>query len=133
VHGCCQGSVSPSSRSLPASEHRPTDPLHDFSVSSALGAFKVIAIDINAERLAFAKSYAATDIFQPSPPQANEKRMDFSRRSTQEMIAALGLQERGFGAVNVVIEASGAEPCIQMGYVFLLSPRPMGHNKGSVS
>lgn len=81
----------------------------------ALGASKVIAVDINAERLAFAKSYAATDTFLPSAPEPNEKRIDFSRRSAKELISALGLQERGFGAVNVVIEASGAEACIQMG------------------
>ena len=35
------------------------------AVAKALGARRVIAVDINQERLDFAKSYAATDIYLP--------------------------------------------------------------------
>jgi D-xylulose reductase len=35
------------------------------AVAKALGARRVIAVDINEERLAFAKGYAATDTFMP--------------------------------------------------------------------
>ena len=35
------------------------------AVAKALGARRVIAVDINQERLDFAKSYAATDIYIP--------------------------------------------------------------------
>jgi D-xylulose reductase len=40
------------------------------AVAKALGARRVIAVDINQERLEFAKNYAATDIYIPvrSPP-----------------------------------------------------------------
>jgi D-xylulose reductase len=35
------------------------------AVAKGLGARQVIAVDINKERLEFAKGYAATDIFAP--------------------------------------------------------------------
>lgn len=35
------------------------------AVAKALGARRVIAVDINPDRLAFAKTYAATDVYQP--------------------------------------------------------------------
>lgn len=35
------------------------------AVAKALGAKKIVAVDINEERLKFAKQYAATDIFVP--------------------------------------------------------------------
>lgn len=72
--------------------------------------------DINQERLDFAHSYAATDLFRPPPPAADESRIDFSRRATAELQQALGIPTRGPGAVDVVVEASGAEVCIQMAF-----------------
>ncbi|KAL7411916.1 chaperonin 10-like protein [Mrakia frigida] len=85
------------------------------AVAKALGASQVIAIDINAGRLEFAGNYAASSTFLPPPLEPNEKRMDYSRRATGLLRAKLGLPERGTGAVDVVIEASGAEVCVQMG------------------
>ncbi len=35
------------------------------AVAKGLGASKIIAVDINEERLNFARSYAATDIYTP--------------------------------------------------------------------
>ena len=46
------------------------------AVAKALGARRVIAVDIQQERLDFAKSYAATDIYLPvsySPLSNNPK------------------------------------------------------------
>ena len=44
------------------------------AVAKALGARRVIAVDINQERLDFAKSYAATDIYIPvCPPRFPSK------------------------------------------------------------
>lgn len=75
----------------------------------------MIAIDINQERLDFAKSYAASDIYlPPAPTDPKEPRMDYSRRTTQQMQQELGIPERGFGGVDIVIEASGAEVCIKI-------------------
>ena len=80
--------------------------------------------DINQERLDFALSYAATDVFKPPPPAADEARLDFSRRATAELQQALDIPSRGPGAVDVVIEASGAEICIQMAFYLGASVEP---------
>lgn len=101
-------------------------------------------VDINAERLDFAKSYVATDIFQPvskkpdrlgkalhvqlltltltsksrshqPPPNPNEARPDFSKRAADAMMSELKIETRGWDAIDLVIEATGAEPCVQMG------------------
>lgn len=71
--------------------------------------------DINSARLEFAGNYAASSTFLPPPLEPNEKRMDYSRRATALLREKLGLPERGTGSVDVVIEASGAEVCVQMG------------------
>ena len=92
----------------------------------------------------FAKSYVATDIFQPvsvefdrldaaqrdqlltltltshsrsrqPPPNPNEARPDFSKRAADAMMSELKIETRGWDAIDLVIEATGAEPCVQMG------------------
>lgn len=78
------------------------------------GAEILLPSDINADRLAFAKSYAASDTFLPPALESGEKRMDYSRRATKALQKELGLPERGVGSVDLVIEASGAEVCIQV-------------------
>ncbi|KAF9519050.1 hypothetical protein BS47DRAFT_1370884 [Hydnum rufescens UP504] len=85
------------------------------AVAKALSAARVIAIDIVPERLAFARSYAATDVFLPPRIQEDENKIDFSKRVARQMCAELGIEERGKQAVDLVIDASGAEVCIQMG------------------
>ena len=72
-------------------------------------------VDINAERLAFAKSYVATDTFLPPAPLAGEKRPDHSQRSAELLLSSLGLSDTGLDGIDLVIEASGAESCVQMG------------------
>lgn len=86
------------------------------ATAKALGARRIIAIDINQERLDFAKKYAATDIFLPGPLKEGEARIDYSRRTAQEMKDKLGLADTGANGIDTVIEASGAEVCIQTGY-----------------
>ncbi|KAG8825714.1 hypothetical protein FRC17_008558 [Serendipita sp. 399] len=86
------------------------------AVAKALGARRVIAIDIQQSRLDFAKSYAANDTFKPGPLNEGEKRMDYSRRTAQELKQSLNITDAGPDGVDVVIEASGAEVCIQTGY-----------------
>lgn len=68
------------------------------AVARSFGAAKVIAVDINEERLAFAKKYAATGIFSP---QKGESPLEAANRLIEEN----GL---GFGA-DAAIDASGAE------------------------
>src|SRR5258708_2723291 len=88
------------------------------AVAKALGAKRVIGVDIVKERLDFALSYAATDVFLPPKPNG-EKNVDFPRRVTDLMVKELDLEQRGPKAIDLVVDASGAEVCIQTG-LFLL-------------
>jgi D-xylulose reductase len=86
------------------------------AVAKALGARRVIAIDIQQSRLDFAKSYAADDVFVPGEMKEEESKMDYSRRTAQEMKTQLKIADTGPDGVDTIIEATGAEVCIQMGY-----------------
>ncbi|GMF45869.1 unnamed protein product [Phytophthora fragariaefolia] len=66
------------------------------------GATTVVAVDVNQERLAFAEKHGATHVYQSTPGLTPQE-------MAQEIIAQCAL---GDGA-DVVIDASGAEPCIQ--------------------
>lgn len=71
------------------------------AVARSFGATKVIAIDVNAERLDFAKKYAATHTL-------------VAQRESAEDAAARIIKETDLGGgADIVIDASGAEPCIQ--------------------
>jgi D-xylulose reductase len=73
------------------------------AVSRAFGAKKVISVDINEERLAFAKEYAATHVFRSQKESAE----DSAKRLVEECELESG--------ADVVIDASGAAICIQTG------------------
>ncbi|KAF7966011.1 hypothetical protein HWV62_40493 [Athelia sp. TMB] len=83
------------------------------AVAKALGASRIIAVDIVESRLEFAKEYAATDTFLPPPPNAGESKLEYSKRSATLMKEQLGIQERGPTAIDLVVDASGAEVSIQ--------------------
>ncbi|KAK8194323.1 hypothetical protein M8818_007512 [Zalaria obscura] len=71
------------------------------AVAKAFGASKIVSVDINEERVAFAQKYAATHSFKAQ------------RESPEESAARLIKEcELGPGA-DVIIDASGAEVCIQ--------------------
>ena len=91
------------------------------AVARALGARRVIAVDIVPSRLEFAANYAATDTFLPPKPEQGESKIQYSERSAKVMMTDLGLETRGTNTVDVVIEASGADVCIQTG-LFLVKP-----------
>lgn len=71
------------------------------AVAKALGASKVIAVDINTERLEFAKTFAAHSTFVPSKVSAAEN----AQRLKDENDLPAG--------ADVAIDASGAEPSVQ--------------------
>lgn len=101
VHVCRQADVKPGSNVLVFGAG-PVG-LLCCAVSRAFGARKVVSVDINEERLAFAQKYAATHVFrsQKVSPQENAKSM---------------VEECGLGdGADVVIDATGAEVCIQTG------------------
>ena len=85
------------------------------AVARALGASRVVAVDIVPSRLEFAKSYAATDAYTPPKMQEGESRMAYSERNAKLMMQQLGLEERGPTAIDLIVEASGAEVSIQTG------------------
>lgn len=71
------------------------------AVAKAYGAKKVIAVDIQRERLEFVKSFAATGTYE-------------SRRVSAEENAAAIIAENDLGlGADVAIDASGVEPSIQ--------------------
>jgi D-xylulose reductase len=92
------------------------------AVAKGLGAARIIGVDINADRLAFARSYAATDVFTP-PPKKEESNADYALRAAKQLLADLGVPERGHGSIDLVVDATGAEACIAMG---LNAVRPGG-------
>ncbi|KAF2737140.1 GroES-like protein [Polyplosphaeria fusca] len=71
------------------------------AVAKAYGAKKIVTVDINEERVKFALQYAATDSFISARVSAEE--------NGKNLIEQAGL---GMGA-DVIIDATGAEPCIQ--------------------
>ena len=72
------------------------------AVAKAFGAVKVIAVDVNAERLQFAGEFAATSTFKPD---VAESAADAAKRLVQET----GLD----GGADVAIEATGVQACGQ--------------------
>jgi D-xylulose reductase len=71
------------------------------AVAKCFGASKVVAVDIQQNRLDFAKEFAATHTFMPARTSAEENGLRLREES--------GLTE----GADVVIDASGAEPSIQ--------------------
>lgn len=85
------------------------------AVAKAIGASRIIAVDIVPSRLEFAKSYAATETYLPAKPIEGETRPEYSRRNAEAMKKALGISDRGAQGIDLVIDASGAEVSIQTG------------------
>ena len=71
------------------------------AVAKAYGAKKIVTVDINDERLNFALKYAANASFKSARVSAQENAENLVKEC-----------ELGMGA-DVIIDASGAEPCIQ--------------------
>ncbi len=86
------------------------------AVAKALGASRIIAVDIDESRLKFAKEYVATDVFMPPKREEGENSLMYSRRSGDELKRRLNLSDRGKHGVDLVIDASGAEVSIQTAF-----------------
>ena len=71
----------------------------------------VIAVDIVLSRVEFAEAYAAMDTYVPPKFQRNAKLK----------MQQLGLEERGPTAIDLIVEASGAEVFIQTSILLLCS------------
>lgn len=82
------------------------------AVAKAAGCKKVIGVDISDGRLEFASKYAADGVFKPSPSLADEDEDIYNKRMTKELLEKFDVDEEGF---DVVLEATGVQPCIQLG------------------
>ncbi|CAK7216564.1 hypothetical protein SEUCBS140593_002913 [Sporothrix eucalyptigena] len=87
------------------------------AVAKLFGARKVIGIDVVPSRLALAKQYGADGTFHPPRAEAGADPMAHAEKVAAQIKAEFGL---GDGA-DVVLECSGAEPCIQLG-VYVAKP-----------
>jgi len=87
------------------------------AAAKALGASRVIAVDIVPGRLEFAKSYAATETYLPPPMEKDEARIRYAERNAKKMMETLGIEERGPNSIDLVVDASGAEVSIQTGII----------------
>jgi D-xylulose reductase len=86
------------------------------AVAKAIGASRIIAVDIIPARLDFAKEYAATETYLPVKPEEGESKIDYSRRNAANMKKVLNIDDRGETSIDLVIDASGAEVSIQTGF-----------------
>ncbi|PFH52823.1 hypothetical protein AMATHDRAFT_139010 [Amanita thiersii Skay4041] len=91
------------------------------AVAKSFGASRIVGIDIINSRLEFAKQYAATDTFMPPEVQEGEASIAYSRRSADEMKRQLKIAGRGAGAIDLVIDASGAPSSIQTA-IYVVKP-----------
>ncbi len=85
------------------------------AVAKALGASRIIAVDIVPSRLEFAKTYAATGIYLPPKSEPGESQTAYSERNARTLKEQLGIDDRGAKAIDVIIDASGAAVSIQTG------------------
>ncbi|RXK35961.1 hypothetical protein M231_06784 [Tremella mesenterica] len=84
------------------------------AVAKALGARRLLAIDINEDRLKFAASYLGAETHLAIPKNPGESMIDYSKRHGKAIQTIFGFGERGEG-VDLVVECSGAEVCVQTG------------------
>ncbi|ORY33979.1 chaperonin 10-like protein [Naematelia encephala] len=92
------------------------------AAAKALGARRIIAIDTNAGRLDFAKDYVNAETHQAIPMESGEDKGVYSRRHAEVIMSKFGLSDRGPTGIDVVVDCSGAEVCIQTG-MWLLKRR----------
>jgi D-xylulose reductase len=95
------------------------------AVARAYGARRVIALDVNPARVEFAKGYAAHSGFVC--PMAGKDVTDIMEWN--DGVARNIMRDLGESAVDIVLEASGAESAMQLGISLL---RPGGTCKSRV-
>ncbi|KAJ0331994.1 hypothetical protein COL922a_011606 [Colletotrichum nupharicola] len=93
------------------------------AVAKALGARRIVAVDVNEQRLYSTKGYCATDVHATIPKNSGEDNMSYSKRHALEIMKEFELGERGEG-IDLVVECSGAEVCVQTG-IWLAKRRGM--------
>ncbi|KAM3126364.1 hypothetical protein CJJ07_000940 [Candidozyma auris] len=82
------------------------------AVAKAFGCMKVIGVDISEGRLEFAKTFGADGVYKMPPKKEKEGPEEYATRVSDEMKEEFSL---GSSGADVILEATGAEPCIQVG------------------
>ncbi|GAK65324.1 xylitol dehydrogenase [Moesziomyces antarcticus] len=93
------------------------------AVCKAYSAKRVVVVDVVDNKLEFAKGFCATSTFKPSLPKEGEAKIDAATRNAQDLIKSIGDDVGAHEGFDLVLECTGAEPCIQMGIQAL---RPKG-------
>ncbi|KAF8914010.1 xylitol dehydrogenase [Gymnopilus junonius] len=86
------------------------------AVAKAIGASRIVAVDIVPARLEFAKIYIGAETYLPPKFENGESKIDYSRRNATLMKQQLDITDRGRNSIDLVIDASGAEVSIQTGF-----------------
>lgn len=81
------------------------------AVCKAYAAKQVIGVDISASRLEFAKGFGADGVFCPPSRAEGVEEVVWNERLAKQIKEQFGLGE----GPDVVLEATGAQSCIQMG------------------
>lgn len=81
------------------------------AVAKAYGAKKVIGVDVVQSRLDVSKSYGVDHTFMPPRAEPGSDPMEHAEKVAEDMKKQLDLGE----GADVVLECSGAEPCVQLG------------------
>lgn len=72
--------------------------------------------DIQESRLKFAKEQGlAYDYYVSPKPNEGESKLDYPKRCAEEIRKQFGFDERGPGGIDLVVDCSGAEVCVQTG------------------
>ncbi|KAL3448291.1 hypothetical protein BJX65DRAFT_295180 [Aspergillus insuetus] len=81
------------------------------AVAKVAGARKVIGVDVVESRVAFAREFGADGTFIPPRREDGVDSMVHAERVATQLKAQFDLGE----GADVVLECSGAEPCVQLG------------------
>ncbi|EXJ75275.1 uncharacterized protein A1O5_01971 [Cladophialophora psammophila CBS 110553] len=82
------------------------------AVAKAYAARKVVVFEVQPHRAEFAKTYCADQAFVNPPRHLNETTEEYSNRVAKHILSSVDGLYRGF---DVVVEAAGAEECMQIG------------------
>ncbi|KAJ2981410.1 hypothetical protein NQ176_g2040 [Zarea fungicola] len=82
------------------------------AVAKGYGAKKVIGVDISKSRAAFAENFGADGVYVSERSlNPNLDPVEASRENAEKILKQFGIEE----GADVVLECTGAEPCIQAG------------------
>ncbi|KAK0564440.1 hypothetical protein OC861_004314 [Tilletia horrida] len=85
------------------------------AVAKAFGAKRVVVVDIIDSKLEFASSFAATHVFKPTKANEGETSMQAAERNAKALIKEIDDDVATVEGFYLVLECTGAPPCISMG------------------